>query len=266
MRRNHRKPLDCRRASSLLNHSSKTPNVNIYFDFIDMAGVRAYPGKQCKEAPVPESQWESRFFASTRGQVITLLRRGGRTVDDLALALELTDNAVRSHLTALERDGLVRQSGVRRGGGKPAYTYELTAAAERLFPKADAPLLRLLLDVLDERLPAATFAEVLRAVGQRAAAGTAGSGGDFGSRVDRAVALLGELGGLAEWSERDGVVEIRGCSCPLAAAMPGHPAVSRLAAALLTEVVGSPVCDRCDLGEPSRCRFEVAPAPPMPAA
>ena len=79
---------------------------------------------------MPASQWETRFFASTRGQVITLLRHGERTVDDLALALELTDNAVRSHLTALERDGLVRQTGVRRGGGKPAYTYELTAAGE----------------------------------------------------------------------------------------------------------------------------------------
>lgn len=214
---------------------------------------------------MPESQWESRFFASTRGQVITLLRRGGRTVDDLALALELTDNAVRSHLTALERDGLVRQSGVRRGGGKPAYTYELTAAAERLFPKADGLLLRLLLDTLDERLSTEELEDVLRSVGKRAASGSVHKENDFAARVDRAVALLGELGGLAEWSDIDGAVEIRGCSCPLAAAMPGHPAVCRLAAALLTEVIGAPVRDRCEPGEPSRCRFAVTAPEVSPA-
>ncbi|MFL5666689.1 MAG: ArsR family transcriptional regulator, partial [Ktedonobacteraceae bacterium] len=52
-----------------------------------------------------------RFFTSTRGHIITLLRRAGHTVDELARALQLTDNAVRSHLATLERDGLVRQSG-----------------------------------------------------------------------------------------------------------------------------------------------------------
>src|SRR5262245_23764551 len=97
--------------------------------------------------------WDQRFFASTRGRVGALWRRGDRTVGDLAQALGLTDNAVRAHLAALERDGLVRQGGLRRGSGKPAYSYELTAEAERLFPKADGPLLRLVLDVLGERLP-----------------------------------------------------------------------------------------------------------------
>ena len=30
------------------------------------------------------TRWDERFFASTRGQVVTLLRRGRRTVDELA--------------------------------------------------------------------------------------------------------------------------------------------------------------------------------------
>ncbi|HET8631769.1 MAG TPA: ArsR family transcriptional regulator, partial [Thermomicrobiales bacterium] len=83
-----------------------------------------------------ESGWERRFFGSTRGRVLALLRRASRTVDELARALGLTDNAVRAHLATLERDGLVRQEGLRRGAGKPAYAYDLTPAAERLFPSA----------------------------------------------------------------------------------------------------------------------------------
>ena len=51
---------------------------------------------------------DERFFASTRGRVTTLLRQGDRTVEELAQALGLTDNAVRAHLVTLERDGLVR--------------------------------------------------------------------------------------------------------------------------------------------------------------
>ncbi len=80
--------------------------------------------------------WNQRFFATTRGQLILLLRRADQTVEELAQALQLTDNAVRAHLATLERDGLVEQQGMRRGGGKPAFVYTLTAEAERLFPKA----------------------------------------------------------------------------------------------------------------------------------
>ena len=96
------------------------------------------------------SQANARFLASTRGQVVILLRQGLATVDELATTLGLTDNAVRAHLAGLERDGLVVQAGVRRGGGKPAYTYAITADAEQLFPKAYGAILSVLLDVLGE--------------------------------------------------------------------------------------------------------------------
>ncbi len=207
------------------------------------------------------TRWDERFFASTRGQVVTLLRRGRRTVDELARALGLTDNAVRAHLTALERDGLVRQGGVRRGVGKPAYAYDLTPEAERLFPKAYGALLHELLDVLAERLPSDALGDVLREVGHRVAVGHAAPDGDLRERVQHAVALLGELGGLADCEERDGGFVIRGCSCPLAAAVAGHPEACLLAETLLTDVIGAPVRQVCDPGPPPRCRFEV-PAPP----
>jgi predicted ArsR family transcriptional regulator len=46
---------------------------------------------------------DERFFASLRGQVVTLLRHGDQTVEELAQALGLTDNAVPAHLVTLER-------------------------------------------------------------------------------------------------------------------------------------------------------------------
>src|SRR5205823_14337270 len=92
--------------------------------------------------------WNRWFFASTRGQIITLLRRSSRTVDELAQALDLTHTAVRAHLAALERDGLVQQRSERRGSGKPSSVYDLAPAAEYLFPKFYGQLL----DVLHGRM------------------------------------------------------------------------------------------------------------------
>jgi DNA-binding transcriptional ArsR family regulator len=49
-----------------------------------------------------------RFLETTRGQILARLRRDARTVEDLAAALALSDNAVRNHLSTPERDLLVK--------------------------------------------------------------------------------------------------------------------------------------------------------------
>jgi predicted ArsR family transcriptional regulator len=213
------------------------------------------------------TRWDQRFFASTRGQVVALLRRASRTVEELARALGLTDNAVRAHLAALERDGLVRQEGVRRGAGKPAFAYDLTPDAERLFPKAYAPVLGQLLALLAERLGAAEAEALLREAGRRLAVGARSPAGDPRARLAAAVATLNGLGGLAEVVEaEDGGLAIQGYSCPLAAVAADHPAACALAESLVSELAGVPVRERCERGERPRCRFVVAPASEPAAA
>jgi predicted ArsR family transcriptional regulator len=207
------------------------------------------------------TNWDERFFESTRGQIVTLLRRSGRTVEELARTLGLTDNGVRAHLAVLERDGIVRQRGsVRRGsgGGKPAYVYRLTEEAEDLFPKAYEPALRRLLDVLSERLGSGESEALLRSVGRRLA--EEHSTRADGARLESAVEVLNELGGLAELEEHDGGFVIRGYSCPLAGVTPDHPEVCRMVETLIAELAGVPVHERCDRGERPRCCFEVAAA------
>jgi predicted ArsR family transcriptional regulator len=207
--------------------------------------------------------WDQRFFESTRGRVVTLLRRAGFTVDELARELDLTNNGVRAHLATLERDGIVRQSGVVRresGGGKPAYLYELTPEAEDLFPKAYEPALRRLLDILSDQLGSEESEALLRSVGRRLAEEHSTQSDGAHARLETAVEVLNELGGLAELEERDGGFVIRGYSCPLAGVTPEHPEVCRMAETLVAEVAGVPVHERCDRGERPRCCFEVASA------
>ena len=48
------------------------------------------------------------------------------------------------------------------------------------------------------------------------------------ARLEGAVAMLDELGGLAEIEEREGGLVIRGYGCPLAAVIPDHPEACRI--------------------------------------
>jgi predicted ArsR family transcriptional regulator len=205
-------------------------------------------------------KWTEGFLASTKGRIVSLLRGAARTVNDLAEALALTDNAVRAQLTALERDGLVRKSGVRRGLRKPHQQYELTPEAEHFFPKPYAPVLSELLAALKRRLPPETLDELLCEVGARLAAGRsppAARAAALEQRVEAAAAMLGELGGLPQVERSDGGFVIRSASCPLAAVSAAHPEVCRLGQALVAEVVGAPVQERCVRGPSPRCCFEI---------
>lgn len=201
-----------------------------------------------------------RFPQTTRGKILAALRRGAGTVEELARSLGLTDNAVRAHLSTLERDGLVRAEGVRRGpgAGKPATLYAVPPEAELLFSRAYAPVLGALLDELAEQLPAERRVDVMRAVGRRLAAGIGRPTGEpLEARVQAAVALLNALGGDAHLEEHEEKLVIRGSGCPLSAATSRRPEVCRAVEALLTEVVGSPITECCARDDRPRCCFDV---------
>jgi len=191
-----------------------------------------------------------------------LLRRENRTVKDLAEALTLTDNAVRAHLIALERDGLVRQSGSRPGRRKPNIIYDLTAKAEHLFPKGYGLVLRYLLDVLKERTAPKKLDEIVRTVGHRLAPTyrPAVQASRPQERIRQAIAVLRELGGFCEEEGQDGKVVLRCFDCPLAVAVVGHPEVCRLVETVLADVLGMPVQQRCQTDPSPQCTFEIETA------
>jgi predicted ArsR family transcriptional regulator len=204
------------------------------------------------------TKFDRRFFESTRGRIVTLLRATARTVDELAVELELTDNAVRAHLLTLERDGLVRQSGLRRGPRKPHYTYALTPEADNLFPKAYDALLNQLIAVLKNRLGPQEIEEVLREVGRHIASGaTSDEAGDLEERAQVALKVLAAIGGAAEIERQDDGLVIRSGGCPLAAAVSAHPEVCQLAEALVAEIVKAPVEEHCNRDGPPQCRFQI---------
>jgi predicted ArsR family transcriptional regulator len=213
------------------------------------------------------SPWRKRFFETTRGRLVALLRRRQYTVDELASALGVTDNAVRAHLAALERDGLVEQRGVRRGAGKPSFAYGLTAEFEPTLSRAYTPILIQLLRELHRRLPAAELTALLAEVGRRWAAELPPGAGTPRERAAHAVALLEQLGGSAEIADDGGRLSIRAFGCPLGLAVRDEPRVCGALEALLSTVTGVKVRERCDRGGPTpSCRFVIADGSPADPA
>jgi DeoR family suf operon transcriptional repressor len=209
--------------------------------------------------------WTRRFFESTRGRIVQLLRRTSHTVDALAEALDLTDNAVRAQLTGLERDGLVRAQGLRRGGGKPSVLYEITPEVESALSRAYRPVLAALLQSLAAKLTERQLVELMVETGRRVAQELPPQQGDVGARAAGASAILNDLGGLSEAVRDSAGLEIRSDGCPLSAVVPEHPAVCKAVEALVSELTGTPVHEHCDRsGDRPRCRFELSGRPTAP--
>src|SRR5947209_14083057 len=98
---------------------------------------------------VANNRWLRRILGGSRGRILAELRRGPATVSELIERLALSANAVRSHLAALERDGVVAIDQIQRQGvGKPAHRYQLTVEAHALTPKAYDTVLDVVLQVV----------------------------------------------------------------------------------------------------------------------
>jgi predicted ArsR family transcriptional regulator len=203
--------------------------------------------------------WRARLFKSTRGKILDLLRTRERTVNELAAALRLTDNAVRAHLASLERDRLASQSGMKPGVRKPHTTYALGPEAEQLFPKAYGRLVSLLMAIFSRRVKPRTLRSGLRAAGRTLAREHLSElrGKTRQQRIDVALRVLQELGGAATFREEDGKHVISGNGCPIAAATANHPEACLLAESLLANIIGSPVKEHCIRGPAPACRFDV---------
>lgn len=218
----------------------------------------ASPVRVCLRRPVfpmPSSGWSERFFSSTRGQIVQLLRRQDQTVRELADTLDLTKNAIRSQLTKLEREDLVQPVGKRPRVRKPETVYGLTEEAEQIFPRAYDVLLRELIALLEERDDIDAEA-LLKAAGKRLAVQLGGtSTGTVEERVAEAQSVLEELGGLPELERQNGSIVLRGHSCPFRAVVEHHDAVCEMAAVLLAEMTGLPVQRACQVEEAPQCMF-----------
>lgn len=195
------------------------------------------------------------------------LRHAPQTIDELAAAIGVTGNAIRPHVAALERDGLVRRGEPRPSTRRPSHTYRLAPGVDTLFCQAYVPLLAELLAVLNATVDRPQLERAMREVGRRLAPPQ--SSRSLAARVAAAAALLDDMGGVTEVrTRRNGRVtyEIHGSSCPFDSAVRSHPVVCLAVESLVAQMTGATSRQSCrKVGDRSHCVIEVpAPEPAAP--
>jgi len=202
----------------------------------------------------------SQELGKTRHRIVDLLRRSALTANEIADRLDITHNAVRSHLAALSRAGLVRKAGMQTGSTRPATLYELGPRAESLLSRAYVPFVAHLLLALNEQMSRANVDKLMQTVGRSLATEWPRPKGPLERRVAAGVGLLADLGALTEAEREDHGFVIRGYGCALAEAVHGRPDVCRAVESLLAEFLDAKVKECCDRGDRPRCCFRIRSA------
>lgn len=206
-----------------------------------------------QEIPSPER-------LNTREQLLVLLKKSeGLTADQLARKLGITSMAVRKHLTALERDGLITASLLRRKVGRPARLYHLTPKADTLFPQGYDQMLTDVLRDLNEldgtnkvdlllRRRVERTGEILA----RALDGTP----TLRERVRRLAEALDQLGYYVTWQDVDEhTFELRQYHCPIREVARVFPVTCSAEEDLFRKLLRAEVERRCLIaaGDPCCC-------------
>ncbi len=155
---------------------------------------------------------------STREKILLLLKtHGAMTVKALSDELGITPMGVRRHLTAMERDGLVKHEQRRQVVGRPAYYFKLTPEAENLFPKAYDKLAVSILRIVAEKWGQDKVKEIADELTREEMDGAEEAlGNKVGAeRVAAFVDFVNQKGFYATWEEKEpGVFEIFQYNCP----------------------------------------------------
>lgn len=159
----------------------------------------------------------------TRRAIVHLLKQeGALDAQTLAARLQLSAMAVRQHLYALQDEHLITYHEVPRPLGRPAKLWQLTPAADRLFPEAYAELTLSLLTSVTEAFGAAGLERLLevRTRQQTAAYGQQMAGQDtLRQRVEALAAMRTDEGYMAEvQAQADGSFLLIEKHCPICVA------------------------------------------------
>ena len=203
------------------------------------------------------------LFGLRQQQLLTLLlhNKEGLTVEDLSKGLGITDNAVRQHLTALERDGMVARGETQSTGGRPEHLYRLTIAGQELFPRQYSWFAELLIDSLREEQGTDALRERLEGMGKAVGRQVAGRLAGVKDKRERIRALAGIMRELGYQSESIDPEEkwpvIEATNCVFHALAKSHPEVCHFDLAMMSEVVGCNVVhDECMVRGGQVCRFK----------
>ena len=181
---------------------------------------------------------------STRMEVLEHIRRKGHaSAEAIASDLGVTPNAVRQHLTNLEREGLVVSHPERRARGRPSLLFTLTERADSVFPKRYGQLATMVLQAVQEIGGPEALDEIFARVAARHADAIEHDmeGLDFDEKLKRVVAWIGRAGTLADQQEVPEGVQITIHNCPFRNTALKFPQVCSITPQLISRLTGAAI-------------------------
>lgn len=197
---------------------------------------------------------------------LLLKNKGGLTVDELSKRLEITRNAVRQHLAALENDGLVTQGVTRPSGGRPEQLYVLTDAGRELFPRHYSWFAQLIVESIKQESGAEGLRERMGAMGSAVAQQLRRQHSGLENqqqKVEKLSEVMEQLGYNTK-SVRvvDGVPTIEADNCIFHNLAIKNPEICQFDLALLSTFTDSKIDHQeCMASGGNVCRFKFTPKP-----
>jgi predicted ArsR family transcriptional regulator len=185
---------------------------------------------------------------------------GGMSIDELAEHLAVTRTAIRQHLAALERDGLVLRGDTRPTGRRPEQLYRLTDHAKEQFPRQYQLLASALIDEVADIIGPEALATLMRSLGRKLAQDREQQVVDEAKIVQH----MNQAGYEAEVIFRSSDdTQIVAHNCVFHRLAAAHPVVCELDLALIGTLGGGEVeHSECMVRGGHVCRFKLRPVAP----
>jgi len=197
-----------------------------------------------------------------RREILERLRRDGpASPDQLASAIGASRTGVLQQLRALEETHFVSRQTVRHGVGRPRHLYDVTPAAQELFPSnydgLAAGLLAAIGAVGGDSLIEQVFQARRRQIGDRMRReldDRVGPGAPFIQRVRALGVIQDELGYLADAVvDPDGTIRLREHNCAIFDVAQGQRSACDAELDLFRDVLGADVVRETHIASGDRC-------------
>lgn len=188
---------------------------------------------------------------------------GGMSIDEMAVHMDISRNAVKQHLLGLEKLQWVKEAALNSTGGRPARSYSLTEQGLNRFPKQYAWFCNLLLADLAAELSAEALEKMMWNMGVKLAQSLAPqfSHKDPRQKLSALVELMQSLGYHAELEQQDGQVGIKAVNCVYHDLAQQHPELCHFDQALISTLLEKPIQQtHCMAKQDCACRFNLAVA------
>ncbi len=202
------------------------------------------------------------ILGTRQKELLRLLLRdkAGLTADGLSTELQITRNAVRQHLAALENVGLVKKGVTRASGGRPEQLYVLTDKGNEYFPRHYDWFAQLLIESVVQEIGADNLGARLKTIGAQVGKRLRAQYPELSSRKDKVrklAEMLEQLGYDAKTAGGESADSIEANNCVFHALALKNPTICEFDLALLSTFADSAVYHQeCMAKGGNACRFK----------